>query len=102
MSPMFRSVRRLALAGLLLSLPLPAAAQSDDDLLPLPRILEIVASRYVGEVIDVDLRSDGDDDFVYAVRLLTRNGNLLLIEVDSEDGEFIGVDGHGFLEALRP
>lgn len=99
---MMMRVARLALAVCLAFAPVIAAAQPAADLLPLPRILEIVASRYAGEVIDVDVRGEDDDEFVYAVRLLTGNGNILLIEIDAEDGAFLGVDGRGFLEALKP
>lgn len=96
----------IRLAALFL-VALVAAAQMSpataDEILPLPRIIEIVASRYVGEVIDADVvAEDGDDDVIYEVRLLTRTGNILRIRVDGEDGHFEGVDGHGFIEALRP
>lgn len=105
---MLRPVALLVAAFLTTAPTSSAAAQeSGGHILALPRILEIVSERYIGEVIDVDLdgqleRKDDDDDFVYEVRLLTRNGNILRIRIDAEDGELVGVDGHGFIEALRP
>ena len=39
---------------------------------------------------------------VYEVRLLTAHGHILRIRVDAYTGAFLEVDGHGFIEALRP
>lgn len=84
-------------------------AQERSETLPLPRIMEIVTSRYVGSVIDVDIKGqrrreieDERSGVVYEVRLLTTNGHILRIRVDAYTGAFLEVDGHGFIEALRP
>ncbi len=71
--------------------------------MPLPAVLERIAERYVGEVIDIEVDADDDDDdIVYQVRLLTERGNVIRIEIDAVTGAFLEVDGHGFIEALRP
>ena len=70
--------------------------------LPLPAILARVEARYDGTVLDADIRSGKEGRLVYEVRLLSRRGNLLQIRLDAASGAFLEVDGHGFIDALRP
>jgi uncharacterized membrane protein YkoI len=83
--------------------------QRRSDTLPVSRIIELVSARYAGKVIDADIKgspkSKGDDDesgVSYEVRLLTAGGNILRIRLNAYTGAFLEVDGHGFIEALRP
>lgn len=72
---------------------------------PLAEVLERVKQRYVGTVVDADVvprKKHERAEVVYEVRLLTERGNIIRIRLDARTGEFIGVDGRGFLEALRP
>jgi uncharacterized membrane protein YkoI len=66
-----------------------AGAQSGR-LLPLTRILQIVATRYPGEVLAVEL--DDDDRPEYELRVLQRDGRILEIEIDARTGRFLDVD----------
>lgn len=72
---------------------------------PLTEILDRVKQRYKGTVIDADVmprKKQERAEIVYEVRLLTEQGNVIRIRIDADTGAFLGVDGHGFLEALRP
>jgi uncharacterized membrane protein YkoI len=93
--------KTLSLALLALTLGGGGLVHADDDadraragaqsgrLLPLTRILEIVAARYPGDVLAVELDDDSPD---YEVRVLQRDGRILEIEIDARSGRFLDVD----------
>lgn len=97
------SRKTLSLALLALALAGGGLAHADDDadrarsgaqsgrLLPLTRILEIVAMRYPGDVLAVEL-DDDDDSPDYEIRVLQRDGRILEIEIDAGSGRFLDVD----------
>ena len=70
--------------------------------LPLSTILARVDARFQGRVLDADIRAGEDGKLVYEVRFLTDRGNLLQIRLDAGTGEFLDVEGHGFIDALKP
>jgi len=81
---------------------LPAAADNDQDrarsavqsgeVRPLNQILKSVRKQYKGEVLDAQLLDFGGQ-WVYRVRLLTKDGQVLDIAVDGRSGQIIGVQG---------
>jgi uncharacterized membrane protein YkoI len=97
-------------AGIWAFSPVLAPAQErflaqTQDVLPLTEILDRVMKRYKGTVIDADIAPPKKKErgaAIYEVRLLTENGNVIRIRLDARSGDFLSVDGHGFLEALRP
>jgi uncharacterized membrane protein YkoI len=98
----------LVLIGLAMAAPHAGAQDRHAETLPLSRIIDIVASRYVGKVIDADVTGvrrreieDRRSGVVYEVRLLTDKGHIIRIRIDAYTGAFLEVDGHGFLDALR-
>jgi uncharacterized membrane protein YkoI len=82
--------------------PAPAAADNDQDrareavqsgqVRPLNQILKSVRRQYKGEVLDAQLFDFGGQ-WVYQVRLLTKDGRVLDIAVDGQSGQIIGVQG---------
>ncbi len=82
-----------------------AAAGSDDDheaarkalakgeILPLTRILAVVAQQNPGDVLKVQLDRHGSR-FVYEVKVLTRAGKVTEVQVDGKTGAVLD-DGKG-------
>jgi len=90
----------------------PASADDGDDherarhaltggnVAPLALILEKVESLYPGRVIEVELESEGDDGeepyvggFLYEIKLLTPQGDVLKIYMDAATTELMRVVG---------
>ena len=59
---------------------------------PLEDVLARVQKRYPGRVLDVDL-DRSRPKWVYRLRVLTREGNVLRIAVDARTARIIGVRG---------
>ena len=101
------TTRRILLAALL-GLAVTAGLMADDDarkagqLLPLQTVLARVDARFDGTVIDADLMQARKGRVVYEVRLLSRQGNVIRIQLDAATGAFLDIEGHGFIEAQRP
>ena len=82
--------------------PGPALADNDQDraraavqsgeVRPLNQILKSVRKQYKGQVLDAQLLDFGGQ-WVYRVRLLTKDGQVLDIAVDGQSGQIIGVQG---------
>lgn len=67
---------------------------------PLALILEKVESLYPGKVIEVELESEGDEGeepyiggFLYEIKLLTPEGDVLKIQMDAATTELMQVIG---------
>jgi len=76
------------------------AAVESGDVVPLAEILEKVESIYYGSIIEVDLEDEEDDggehtmsSFIYEIKLLTPQGNLLKLQLDARTAELIQVRG---------
>ena len=100
-----------ALAGLVLSAALPAAADDDDDedddheraraaaeagrIRPLAQLLAEVERRYVGQVVETELDDDDDDGgrWTYKFKLLPPSGRMYRVEVDAATGAVLGTKG---------
>ncbi|MCP5366198.1 MAG: PepSY domain-containing protein [Hyphomicrobiales bacterium] len=99
-----------ALAAALLA-ALPAAApRADDDhdhdrarvalregkIQPLARVLDRIAADYPGDVLEVELEVEDAGErhpYVYEIRLLTRDGRVLKLELDAATLEVLEVRG---------
>lgn len=88
------------------------AAVESGDIVPLVNILEKVESIYEGSIIEVQLEDEGDEGFeienirelgsthymrgfIYEIKLLTPQGNLLKLKMDARTAELIQVRGQG-------
>lgn len=105
MVPRFR-LALLALAGAL-AFTSPALAERgrgrsgdhDDALravemrqaLPLTRIMSIAQEAVPGEIIEIELDHD-DDQLIYEVKILARNGRVREVEIDARSGAVLKVE----------
>jgi uncharacterized membrane protein YkoI len=89
------------LAGLLAT-PIARASERDHErareavqagqVLPLPAVLDKLAISHPGQVLEVELeheREHGRESWVYEIKLLQRNGQLLKLELDAQTGELL-------------
>lgn len=91
----------LMLAGMLAA---PMAQASDKDherarqavqagqVMPLPAVLEKLAATHPGQVLEVELereRRDGNEVWVYEIRLLQADGQLMKLELDAKTAEVL-------------
>ncbi len=95
------------LAATVLTIAGPASARGDRDheaaraalargeILPLTRILAVVAQQGPGDVLEVELDRHGDR-IVYEVKVLTRAGKVTEVQVDARTGVLLddGKDDH--------
>lgn len=98
----FLSLGLACLAAAVLLAAAPAAADSDQDrareavqsgqVKPLNQILKAVRRQYKGEVLDAQLLDLGGA-WIYRVRLLTKEGQVLDIGVDGQSGQIVDVQG---------
>ncbi|WP_425489677.1 PepSY domain-containing protein [Diaphorobacter ruginosibacter] len=93
----------LALGAWLLALP-PAgiahAGESDHEMarkalregkvLPLKTVLDLLERDYPGQVLEVELERD-DGMFIYEIKLLRADGQLLKLKLDAATGRVVGV-----------
>jgi uncharacterized membrane protein YkoI len=95
---------KLLASMLVLAGTLPVLGDDDADrarqkalsgkIMPLVQILQNIGVQYPGEVLDVELDDDrdDDDDATYDIRIMQQNGRVLEIEVDARTGNVIDVD----------
>lgn len=87
----------LRVAGVVLaSAWLPAAADDDEmsqaDIVPIQELLVRVREEFQGRLLEIEL-DDEDHGWVYEVKLLSRQGNVLELEYDAETMELLEVSG---------
>ncbi len=95
--------RRLLALSLLSGLALPAAWGSEKldhekaraaveagQVLPLPTLLERLRRTHPGQVLELELERD-DGRWIYEVKLLQANGQLLKLEVDAATAQVLQV-----------
>jgi len=66
------------------------------DIQPLAAALDAVEARYPGEVLEVELEDEDDDPrhpYVYEIKLLTRDGRVMKLELDAATLEVLEVRG---------
>ncbi len=100
----------MALAAAIFTLsPSPAATAGEHDrarqhfeageIASLGRILDRVRRAYAGRVLEIYLdegrRAGHRVPWVYSVKLLTPQGNVLMLQLNAKTTEFLGVRGHG-------
>lgn len=66
------------------------AAVEAGQVLPLPALLERVRRTHPGQVLELELERD-DGRWIYEVKLLQANGQLLKLEVDAATGQVLEV-----------
>ena len=93
-------------------------AVENGDIVALSLILEKVESIYEGSIIEVELEDEGDEGFeneddkdagskhfmsgfIYEIKLLTPQGNLLKLKLDARTAELIEVRGQGEKKARK-
>ncbi len=57
-------------------------------ILPLRNILDIVETRYPGQVLEVEFDHD-DGAFIYEIKVLQPQGKLVKLELDARNGEVV-------------
>jgi uncharacterized membrane protein YkoI len=100
-------LRRAFAAGLLaglLAAPLAQASERDHErarqavqagqVLPLPAVLEKLAATHPGQVLGVELEREresdhGRDGWVYEIKLLQRDGQLVKLALDAKTAEVL-------------
>jgi len=77
-------------------------AVESGDAVPLATILEKVESLYEGTIMEVELEYEDDDGedhivnaFIYEIKMLTPQGNVLKLEMDARTMELLQVKGRG-------
>lgn len=96
-SPAHRRTGALKVVGIvLLAVFLPAAADDNEvpeaDIVPLPELLVHVREEFQGRLLEVEL-DDEDDGWVYEIKLLSAQGNVLELEYDAGTMELLEVRG---------
>lgn len=119
--PIFGAALFAVMAVVALAAPLDARADNEDqerarqamlsgDVRPLSELLEVVESTYAGDIIEVELEEDDDGAwvapdggafFLYEIKLLTPQGNLVKLEYNAKNLELLTVDGHDSERALK-
>jgi uncharacterized membrane protein YkoI len=71
------------------------AALSRGEARPLEELLQRVRSRFAGSVLKIELEheDDGDVPWLYEVKLLTPEGDVLELEYDAGTLELLGLEG---------
>jgi len=83
-------------------------AVESGNVVPLALILQRVEALYHGTVIEVELENEEDDGgehvagFLYEIKLLTPQGNLLKLELDARTMAVLKVKGRGADAARKP
>jgi uncharacterized membrane protein YkoI len=104
---------RLSLCAVLLACGSAASSAGDDhdrarqaleagEVLPLRTILERVEREYPGQVIDVELEREHEnqrDRWIYEVKVLRSGGSLIKLKVDARDGTILGGKDQGKLRS---
>lgn len=91
----------LALAGLLAA-PIAQASEKDHErarqavqtgqIMPLPAVLDKLSTTRPGQVLEVELerkRKDGNDGWIYEIKLLQTDGQLVKLELDAKTAEVL-------------
>ncbi len=104
-----RTTSRRTLLGFALALTLIAPSVADErqdhevarralaagEILPLGAVLERIGREHRGEVLEVELEHE-DEQWIYEVKMLRRDGGVNKLIVDARDGRLLEVKGrHG-------
>ena len=103
MSP-FRNPMLATSLMLMALLAAPIAQASDKDherarqavqagqVMPLPAVLDKLSATHPGQVLEVELerkRKDGNDGWIYEIKLLQTDGQLVKLELDAKTAEVL-------------
>jgi len=102
MSTLMSRISAACLLAGLLAAPLAQASERDHErarqavqagqVLPLPAVLERLAATHPGQVLEVELEREsvhGRDGWVYEIKLLQRDGQLVKLELDAKTAEVL-------------
>lgn len=73
-------------------------------IVPLRKMLGVVEAEYEGDVLEVELddeRVDGVRIWVYEIKLLTPQGNVLKMDIDAKTMKILHVKGRGAAAARK-
>ena len=66
-------------------------ARKSGTVLPIEVILDRVLREFPGEILEIDF-DDDDDGYIYEIKVLTRRGIVLEIEVDAATGQILDIE----------
>ena len=100
---------RAAIVFLMISsAPAAAAPAGSPDLLPLHEVVKIVAGRFQGRLLGARIDSPepfefvSGTDIVQELKLLSPQGNIIVIRLDGMTGRVLDARGRGLTEARAP
>jgi uncharacterized membrane protein YkoI len=67
-------------------------ALREGKVLPLRAVLDLVERDYPGQVVKVEFERDGGR-YIYEIRVLQADGDMLKLEIDASDGRTLSVKG---------
>lgn len=71
------------------------AAVQSGDVLPLPTVLERLQRTHPGQVLELELERDDDADrWIYEIRMLQADGQLLKLELDARTAQVLKARRH--------
>ena len=74
------------------------------EVLPLRTMLDEVESRYSGDILEVELDDDKDDGrriWIYKIKLISPDGNVIKLRIDAKTKEILAIKGRGAEKARR-
>lgn len=101
---------RRAIAVLVLSsfLVAPSPGIGGEGFITPEEARRIAEARYDARIIALERVARGrsaekgaEKGSVYAIRLLTEEGDVLLLRLDARDGRFLSIEGPGYVEVIR-
>ena len=81
------------------------AAHQSGEIISLREMLEEVESRFAGQVIKVDLESERRGDqriWVYEIKLIEPDGNVIKLELDAKTKEILKMKGRAGPRITKP
>ena len=108
---------RITVLAIVLALALPGLAHAEPtdqeraraameagEIMPLKDILAKIDRQYSGRVLDAKLTDleQGLHGWIYSIKFLTPQDNLLVLKVDAGTGVILEIEGHGIEEARKP
>ena len=115
----WRSLRALlamsVVIGSILMLPMAGHADNRDqeralkalragEVLPLRTMLDEVESRFSGDVLEVELDDDKENGrriWIYEIKLISPDGNVIKLKIDAKTKEILQIKGRGAEKARR-
>ena len=111
----FAFVGLSVLFGSILVLPVTGHADGGDqeralkalkagEVLPLRAMLDVVESRFSGDILEVELDDDNDNGvriWTYEIKLISPDGNVIKLKIDAKTKEILEIKGRGAEKARK-